>query len=306
MEFFPLPRYNIFRISPDRPQPELICSLRAPAAYMHSFASTKNHIILIVWPYHFKYGGLLIPFHKNYIQSLYFDSTKPVTFYVVHRTSSQLVATYHHSAFFVFHTANAFEETETGDILIDACVYENVNVIHDLYLKNIRDYSKLRVPVNTFQRFRLAKVPTASFQSKRKRVPCLEARKEFIIPCSIELPRIQESLRQKRYTFVYGISNSAESQLPYDAIVKINTVTQSVQVFRKDHCMPGEPIFVSRPDASVEDDGVLLTVMLDYLRHQSFLCIIDAATLKEIATAQAPSVIPMGFHGAFIHTGLNP
>ena len=293
LQFFPRPKYHLFRMTRDDPRPQLLTSIRAPAAYIHSFASTKNYIILMVWPYLFKKGGLLIPFHKNYIQSLHFHEDKPVLFYVVDRRTGALVGQFEHEAFFVFHTVNAFEDKESGDILIDACVYKNVNVIHDLYLQNIRDYTKLRVPVNVFRRFRLSGLQSGSLVTGL-------AKDEFAIPCSVELPRIHERCRQRHYRYAYGISNSSESKVPYDSIVKVDTYSQTVKIFRKDDCMPGEAIFVPDPDGKEEDDGVLVSVILQCKEQYSYLAVIDAKTMQEIATARAPNMIPMGFHGAFV------
>ena len=64
-------------------------------------------------------------------------------------------------------------------------------------------------------------------------------------------------------------------------------------------CYPGEPVFVARPDAEHEDEGVLLSVVLDATRRTSFLLVLDAADLSELARAQAPHHIPFGFHGQF-------
>ena len=50
--------------------------------------------------------------------------------------------------------------------------------------------------------------------------------------------------------------------------------------------MPSEPIFVARPGARTEDDGVLLTMALDAEHRHSSLIIIDAKNMKELARAE--------------------
>ena len=64
-------------------------------------------------------------------------------------------------------------------------------------------------------------------------------------------------------------------------------------------CWPGEPVFVGRPGASDEDDGVLLSVVLDGERDLSFLLVLDATDLTELARAEVPHHIPFSFHGRF-------
>jgi len=70
--------------------------------------------------------------------------------------------------------------------------------------------------------------------------------------------------------------------------------------WRDDGCYPGEPVFVRRPDGSDEDDGVVLSVVLDATAGRSFLLVLDAASMSELARAEAPHHIPFGFHGQFV------
>jgi beta,beta-carotene 9',10'-dioxygenase len=56
---------------------------------------------------------------------------------------------------------------------------------------------------------------------------------------------------------------------------------------------------MARPAGVEEDDGVLLSVVLDIGARSSFLLVLDAATLGELARASAPHHIPFGFHGNY-------
>jgi beta,beta-carotene 9',10'-dioxygenase len=68
---------------------------------------------------------------------------------------------------------------------------------------------------------------------------------------------------------------------------------------RLEHLIPGEPVFVPSPDARREDDGVLLSVVLDGRTGSSFLLVLDASSLEELARAEVPHQIPFGFHGQY-------
>eukprot|EP01047_Picozoa_sp_COSAG01_P016772 COSAG01_NODE_868_length_13035_cov_4.786024_16_plen_65_part_00 len=49
-----------------------------------------------------------------------------------------------------------------------------------------------------------------------------------------------------------------------------------------------------------EDDGVLLTKVLDTRRNESALVVLNATTMTRVATAgPTPHVIPHGYHGRF-------
>jgi carotenoid cleavage dioxygenase-like enzyme len=58
-------------------------------------------------------------------------------------------------------------------------------------------------------------------------------------------------------------------------------------------------VFVAEPDAAEEDAGVLLSIVLDGERGSSFLLVLDARDLSELARAEVPHHIPFGFHGQF-------
>jgi carotenoid cleavage dioxygenase-like enzyme len=62
---------------------------------------------------------------------------------------------------------------------------------------------------------------------------------------------------------------------------------------------PGEPVFVRSPEGRAEDDGVLLSVTLDPARSTSFLLVLDARDLSELARAHVSQHIPWHFHGHF-------
>ena len=58
-------------------------------------------------------------------------------------------------------------------------------------------------------------------------------------------------------------------------------------------------MFLSAPDSTAEDDGLVLSVVLDSRRGTSFLLVLDASSFKEVARAHVPQHIPFGFHGQF-------
>ena len=65
-------------------------------------------------------------------------------------------------------------------------------------------------------------------------------------------------------------------------------------------------MFVAEPGASGEDDGVLLSVVLDSERGTSFLLVLDARDLSEVARARVPHHIPFSFHGIHSYRRSSP
>jgi carotenoid cleavage dioxygenase-like enzyme len=101
------------------------------------------------------------------------------------------------------------------------------------------------------------------------------------------------------YRYVYGIGLREAGNF-YNQIVKIDVQTQKSTMWDEKGCFPGEAIFVPHPEGEKEDDGVLLSVVLDSFQGNSFLLILDAADLTEIARANLPHPILFGYHGLFV------
>jgi carotenoid cleavage dioxygenase-like enzyme len=84
-----------------------------------------------------------------------------------------------------------------------------------------------------------------------------------------------------------------------DEIVKVDVTSGDVKGWREPGCYPGEPVFVERPGATAEDEGAILSVVLDASTERSFLLVLDAGSFEEVARAEAPHHIPFGFHGQY-------
>ena len=118
----------------------------------------------------------------------------------------------------------------------------------------------------------------------------------------IELPRIDyDRCAGRPYRFVWGAGRTPGGDF-LDSIVRIDVASRAARTWHAEGCYPGEPVFVAEPGASEEGEGVLLSVVLDARRGTSFLLVLDAHSLAEIARAECPHHIPFSFHGNFFPT----
>jgi carotenoid cleavage dioxygenase-like enzyme len=118
----------------------------------------------------------------------------------------------------------------------------------------------------------------------------------------IELPRIDyDRCAGRAYRFVWGAGRTPGGDF-LDSIVRIDVASRAARTWSADGCYPGEPVFVAQPGAAEEGEGVLLSVVLDARRGISFLLVLDAHSLAEIARAECPHHIPFSFHGNFFAT----
>jgi torulene dioxygenase len=184
-------------------------------------------------------------------------------------------------------------------------VYEDLSVIDLLYLDKLRNPN-----ANTIGRARRFRLRSPSSPSKSKNPTVQDAVVEYTYPQTqcIELPVVAPASYHKPYRYAYGI-NKFDSKTHFtfaDGIIKLDmssspseSASTGTKVWSKPNHTPSEPIFVPRPDGTEEDDGVLLSVVLDEETMKSSMIVIDAKEMKEVGRAEMAGVFPIGFHGVF-------
>ena len=253
--------------------------VREPA-YMHSFGLTERFIVLAEFPLLVNPLRLALA-GRPYIENYRWRPERGTRFTLIDRTSGEASASYRAEACFAFHHVNAFEQD--GAVIVDVCAYPDAQVIDDLYLERLRAGK----PVAAAALTRFSLDPASS-----------DVQAERLCDGDLELPRINYSRCHERpYRYVWGNGLGPSGFL--ERIVKVDIAERSERAFGEDGCYPGEPVFVARPASTEEDDGVLLSVVLDARAGNSMLLVLDAHDLHELARAQVPHHIPFGFHGQF-------
>jgi beta,beta-carotene 9',10'-dioxygenase len=278
--------YRFFAVAPSpdgerRVKPRVIgsVSVKEPA-YMHSFGLTERWLVLAEFPLVVNPLALALsgrPFIENY-------RWKPrlgTRFTLVDRRSGQTVGGFRTEACFAFHHVNAYEDSD--QVVVDLCAFKDASVIEDLYLDRLR--AGTPVPSTELTRFRL---------DLRDR----SVSRECLADLGIELPRINYARCNERpYRYAWGVGEGPSGWL--ERIVKVDTHNTTTRIWSEQGCYPGEPVLVTRPQAENEDDGVLLSVVLEEASAKSFLVVLDARDLRELARASVPHHVPFGFHGQF-------
>lgn len=69
--------------------------------------------------------------------------------------------------------------------------------------------------------------------------------------------------------------------------------------WQEENCYPSEPVFISSPDAEKEDDGILMSAVTGLFNQKSFLLILDASSMTELARAYVPTKLIPLFHAEY-------
>lgn len=278
----PRSSYRFFELGPEAKEPTVIGSLpvREPA-YMHSFGLSERWLVLAEFPFVVNPLKLALA-GKPYIENYRWKPELGTRFTLVDRYSGEARGGFETDACFAFHHVNSYEEGD--EVVVDVCVYEDAGVIDCLYLDAMRAGNALLD--SELARFRL-NLKTGA------------VRREKLADGYLELPRINYGRCNARpYRYVWGVRGE-DGRFP-DQIVKVDVEDGATLSWARPGHYPSEPVFVAAPGADGEDGGVLLSIVLDVENESSYLMVLDATNLEEVATASAPHAIPFGFHGQFM------
>ncbi|KAI9170552.1 retinal pigment epithelial membrane family protein [Paramyrothecium foliicola] len=259
---------------------------------------------------------------KPIMEMLEVEANTPTLFFVLDKSSGAHIATYQlNDGFMFFHSVNAFDykDPRTGqtNIHVDLCSYQDDYIPYREYnISNILD------PARPYQdgvltRYELASVNTANVVVTRR------ATVAAAIPgMASELPRIAKSASMDpNYRYVYCVAGnggaSPGTTVPigrlgnglkvvqaafFGSLGKSDWKTGTYKRWQPDNgeSCPCEPVFIQRPGATDEDDGLVLTIVINREGTSSVLVALDGKSFTEVARANLPQVYALGPHGSFI------
>ncbi|AEO70629.1 uncharacterized protein THITE_2122267 [Thermothielavioides terrestris NRRL 8126] len=316
--------YRIFQVSAATGETTILATIKEKPAYIHSFFLTRNYVVLCIPVSQF--DGLRASWEGSLLGGLKpFDETEPCKWFVVDRRRrgrGGLVGVFRSPAAFFFHSVNAFED-DNGDLLCDLVKYPSTDIIRAMYYRILLNHGDSAKEFWTDpktagkrQQLHLARyrLRSAEFQAQEghsptwSSVPAAELEFEIAGPHAGDMPTINPAYACRKHRYVYCLINRGLSTL-FDSIAKVDTHTRQVVSWSGGvgHS-PGEAIFIARPGVgedgqrveSEEDDGVLLSVVLDGFQRSSYLVCLDAKTMTELGRAECGFAVAFGFHGQHI------
>ncbi|HEX4733867.1 MAG TPA: carotenoid oxygenase family protein [Thermoleophilaceae bacterium] len=248
--------------------------------YMHSFGMSERYVVLAENP--LLVNPMSMPLSKKaFIDNYEWQPERGTRFIVMDRHTGELQGIHQAEAFFCFHHVNSFERD--GELVVDLIAHDDPSIIDLLHVEKLRAATEL---------------PAAGLRRYRISLDRSGVTREDIAPeLSAELPRINYRRNNMRdYRWMYA---AASDSVWFNQLVKVDVTNGDVHSWSEAGCYPGEAVFVERPGGTAEDDGVILSVVLDANAERSFLVVLDAASFTEVARAEAPHGIPFGFHGQY-------
>jgi beta,beta-carotene 9',10'-dioxygenase len=287
-QFGPRSKYRVYA-QKDRASQRILAEIpvREPS-YMHSFGLAERHFVITACP--FVVNPLQLGLSgRPFIENFRWEPERRVKFFVIDRKSGEC-RSFEADTFFAFHHVNAFERD--SELVVDLIVYDGPGMIDALYLDRLRSMPPSEAVHGRLTRFRIDLEGGGVVREEL----CAEM---------FELPQIDyRRCNGRPYRYIYGAAIDTDtgeepSDFP-DQIVKVDVETGELRTWHEPAAYPGEPVFVPSPrPGGAEDEGVLLSAVLDGRGAGSYLVVLDAKTLRELGRARTPHTIPFGFHGQY-------
>ncbi|KAK9476632.1 carotenoid oxygenase [Lipomyces japonicus] len=279
------------------------------ASYVHSFFLTKKYIILAVWQAYYTFNGFSFLWNQNILDCINskWDPKKKTKWYLVPRDGSasenhSKVKMFESDPFFSFHSINSWDDGD--NVFVDLAQFDNHSILWQFTVEKLRsDTASRPLPLDIaggYVRWKLPNVSKTSWKNPGAAVVDGRVRNK---QNNIELPVMNNTMSLRPERYVYGVNFTGVSSF-FERLIKLDVRSFETTTWFEEGCTPSEPIFVSNPNGTEEDDGVLLSVVLDGYKNRSMLVILDAKTFKEVARAGLPEkkIVGFGFHGSFAKT----
>ena len=305
--------YRIFRLNAATGKTDILAVIPSKAAYIHSFFMTQNYVVLCIPVAHYAWNGLKVPLEGNFLDAMKpFDPNETCRWFVVDRRQGRgVVGEFASPARFFFHTVNAFEDGN-GDVNCEVVDYPNRYIIDGFYydvLLNRNDKGREflaegQMEHKSFPRLSRYCLRRKDFVTGAKVLPVPECVMEVSYPHAGDMPVINPKYVCKRHRYDYLLTSRFLSTM-FDSITKVDTETRELLRWEGPHGhTPGEAVFVPHPggDGEVlgEDDGVLLSVVLDGGNRRSYLLCLDARSMTELGRAECEFAVAIGLHGRHV------
>ena len=114
-----------------------------------------------------------------------------------------------------------------------------------------------------------------------------------------DFPTVSPRVRGSKHRYVW-VSGAVRPTNVTNALVRHDLETSTSLFWHEPGALPGESCFVPRPGGVDEDDGVILSSLIERDGASSLL-VLDARTMREVCRVAIDRVrVPSGFHGSFI------
>jgi carotenoid cleavage dioxygenase len=251
---------------------------------MHDFVITEHYSIFLDMPLSLELGQLI----KGKIPLAFNRQGKSRIGIIPRHGDNNSLRWFEVPTCMVYHTVNAYEEGD--EIVILAMRMPSTNLL---------------IPSDDIENDKISGNEIAVLCRWSINLKTGEIAEELLDDQVTEFPRINDNLvgRKMRYIYAAELASYASPKALLDGVKKYDLEKDTTQsYFFGRGRFGGECVFVPRPNATVEDDGWVITYIHDTIANQSELLVLNAQniTADPVARVMLPQRVPYGFHCAWV------
>ncbi len=273
--------YQVLRLPAGEDRAEPVAAVETPRpGYLHGFALAPGHVL--VWDCALRANPLGLRFGAAAYKDQFRWHPESGSNLFAIDLHSGAVRRWSAPPLMAFHATQAWQEGQT--LVVEIATYDDGRVFDDLTLERRRAGLPLR-GIPQLQRYRLQ-----PGRSEAEVQP---------LGIGLELQQVHpDAPGRRRADCCWGLAAPADGSFG-SHVLRVDSHTLDQRSWRRDRALHLEPLFVPRPGAQADDDGVLLVPTLADDDEGGVIAVVDASTLEPLAELQAPQVLPFGFHAAF-------
>merc|ERR1712215_24124 len=282
----------------DLHHPEEIGSFHITHSTMiHMFSVTEQYAIFFIYPISIDMVCGMNHLLHNLMECLRWKGeTTSTDIVVISLTTGKVVSHTYTEGIYSTHHINAYEtiEEDSEKVVVDivrAPWYALVNFTDRNSILNWEDSGAMS------NKFILSRY---TIDITKNEVEESSWSNELGIPYinQFDFPLINPEYEGKPYCYAYGQA-IVENYRQYLVKKNICNSAEDKVWFIENH-YTGEPYFIPRPGADLEDDGVVLVTVMNGYTEETYLLLLDGLSFETIATATLPEHIPMSIHATWV------
>jgi len=261
---------------------------------IHMFSVTQNYAIFFVYPISIDMGCVVTSGLHNLLDCVVWAGDKPDSTDVVVMSleTGKVVSQMKTKGIYSTHHINAYEDLDHWPELI-------VDIVLAPWfgLKNLTNIDVMLSHEDSGRMTNDFAIERCTIDLSANSIKHESWENDADIPYinQFDFPMINPEYEGRKYNYAYGQA-IVEFERQY-LIKKDIANSANDKVWYLENHYNGEPMFVPRPGAEKEDDGIVLVTNLNGDTKQSYLLMLDGETFEPIAQANLPERIPMSIHG---------
>ena len=259
-------------------------------SYIHMISNTPQYAVIVMYPVSMNVWTMAQ--HNMHPLETLEQLDEPTKIYLMNLKDGSVLdgfLTDDPSMVFGTHIVNAWEEGE--EVVFDLATIPWDGLLHYMDLETMLKHPETESDHSeqVMKRVRLVK------ESKEVIVEDWPNLSKVSMMNTLDFPVINEKYAGYENRYAYGWV--AIDYWRQTLVKKDLQDSTKYKMWSTESHYPGELFFIPDPAGIEEDDGVLITIVFDGEREQSYVLLLDGRTFTEIDRSYLPYNVPFSFHG---------